>query len=114
MNYNKYCKRCGGIAKAVFHDNGNQITYTCECKETPLDRDEYIAGHRLDARLTQLKAMHELMCAANDEEIYMEWISVMPDQPIEDDFFSIACDDEQYNECFDLFVQLIANNDNRY
>lgn len=114
MNYNKYCKRCGSIAKPFYHDNGSLITYTCTCKATPLDDNEYIVGYRLDARLKQLKAMHELMCYANDEEIYMEWISVMPDCPTEDDFFSIACDDEQYNECFDLFVRLIANNDNRY
>ena len=68
----------------------------------------------LNARINQLKAMHSLMCEANDENIYMTWIYVMPDCPTEDDFSFIASDDEQYNECFDTFVRLIAKKGNRY
>lgn len=68
----------------------------------------------LSARMNQLKAMHELMLNANDEEIYMSWIYVMPDCPTEDDFESIAEDDELYNQCFDTFVRLIAKKSNRY
>ena len=30
-----------------------------------------------DARIKQLKAMHELMMLANDEDIYMTWIYTM-------------------------------------
>ena len=57
--------------------------------------------------------MHELMCQANDENIYMTWIYLMPDEPSEEDFEYIASDDEAYNECFDLFVKLIAKKGNR-
>ena len=32
----------------------------------------------------------------------------------EEYFIDIALDDEQYNECFDLFVKLIAKKGNRY
>ena len=67
-----------------------------------------------DARIKQLKAMHELMMLANDEDIYMAWIYTMPDEPSEDDFNYIAENEEAYNECFDEFVRLIKYKDNRY
>ena len=54
------------------------------------------------------------MCEANNENIYMVWIYLMPDCPSEEDFADIAINDEQYNECFDLFVELIAKKGNRY
>ena len=38
----------------------------------------------------------------------------MPDCPSEEDFRDIAMDDNNYNECFDKFVRLIAKNGNRY
>lgn len=60
------------------------------------------------ARVSQLKAMHSLMLDANDENIYMNWILLMPDEPSEYDFEDIAADDGLYNECFNLFIKLIA------
>lgn len=66
------------------------------------------------ARIKQLKAMHELMLNANDEEIYMTWIYRMPDCPTEEDFEDIAEDDEEYNACFNLFLKLIAKEGNRW
>ena len=67
------------------------------------------------ARMAQLKAMHELMMNANNEGIYMVWIVTgVPDCPTEDDFEDIAADDKLYNECFDLFVKLIAREGNRW
>lgn len=68
----------------------------------------------LRARIAQLKAMHELMLNANNEEIYMRWILLMPDEPTEDDFVNIAEDTEEYNEFFDFFVKLIADKGNRW
>lgn len=68
-----------------------------------------------ETRIAQLKAMHELMTSANDEEIYMSWITLgVPDCPSEDDFEYIAEDDKEYNDCFNLFVALIANEDCRW
>ena len=67
-----------------------------------------------NVRIRQLKAMHELMTLANDENIYMAWIYTMPDEPSEEDFEDIAEDDEMYNECFDAFVRLIKHDGNRY
>lgn len=62
-------------------------------------------------RIEQLKLMHQLMCKANDEATYMRWAMCgVPDSPREDDFEFIAEDDERYEECFDLFMKLMALN----
>ena len=110
MNRNYYCKHCGS---KVNFEYGMTQTYCSGC-DTSVQRIDTIAGFTRDARITQLKAMHELMTEANDENIYMTWIYLMPDCPSEEDFESIAISDEQYNECFDLFVKLIAKKGNRY
>ena len=113
MDFNRYCKKCGRIAQEVEPVNEKR-TYKCECTDSLLDYKDVIAGYTREARITQLKAMHTLMCEANDENIYMTWIYLMPDCPSEEDFIDIAMSDESYNECFDLFVKLIAHKDNRY
>ena len=73
-----------------------------------------MSNYTKQARIAQLKAMHELMINANDEDIYMTWIYLMPDEPSEEDFVEIAEDKATYNECFDLFVKLIADEGNRW
>lgn len=113
MDFNKYYKKCGRQVEEIAPIKGVRA-YKCECQEEPLKWNEAIAGFTKDARINQLKAMHELMCLANDESIYMSWIYTMPDCPTEDDFESIAIDDEQYCECCDKFVRLIAKPGNRY
>lgn len=60
-------------------------------------------------RKAQLKAMHEVILNANNENIYMTWISVgVPDCPSDDDFEFIAEIDEAYNEVCDLFIKLVS------
>ena len=113
MDFERYCKPCGSKVKEVY-DVPNERRFKCECKNDPLTYKDTIAGYTKDARVTQLRAMHDLMCEANDEYIYMTWIYLMPDCPSEEDFIDIALSDEQYNECFDLFVKLIAKDGNRY
>lgn len=110
MNTNRYCKKCGSQVELEY---GMTQTYCPGC-ETSVQRIDTIAGHTRDARITQLKAMHQLMLEANDENIYMSWIYLVPDCPSEEDFESIAIDDDEYNECFDKFVRLIAKDGNRY
>ena len=104
------CKECGHKVNFEF---GNNTSFCWTCGKEIWSKDA-MPMHRLDARVTQLKAMHTLMLEANDESIYMTWICTMPDCPSEEDFIDIALDDEMYNECFDLFVKLIADKDNRY
>lgn len=105
-----YCKKCSTLLN---FECGMTQVYCSGC-DTSVQRANAVAAHTIDARISQLKAMHQLMLEANDEGIYMTWIYLMPDCPSEEDFESIAIDDEQYNECFDLFVKLIAKNGNRY
>lgn len=112
MDFNNYCRHCGQKVKEIMCD-GPRI-FQCECQKEPLNRSEVISGFTKVARIAQLKAMHALMLEANDESIYMSWIYLVPDCPTEEDFIDIAMDDEQYNECFDKFVRLIAKNGNRY
>ena len=110
MNFNRYCKKCGHHIEF-----GYGITQAyCPLCDTSVQRIDTIAGHTIDARINQLKAMHELMTEANDENIYMSWIYLMPDCPSEEDFKFIALNDKSYNECFDKFVKLIAKDGNRY
>ena len=60
-------------------------------------------------RADQLKAMHEVMCCANDENIYDSWAMLaVPDVPLEQDFIDIAEDEEEYNYAVDLFIRLIS------
>lgn len=68
----------------------------------------------LEEKVNQLKAMHELMLNANDEEIYMTWIYTIPDEPSEQDFIEIASDEKEYNEVFDLFLRLINDEGVRF
>lgn len=106
----RYCKECGHHIEFQY---GEKTAY-CPICDKELTLKETIADYTLDARMTQLKAMHDLMCEANDEYIYMTWINLMPDCPSDEDIKGIALDDELYNECFDLFVKLIAKDGNRY
>ena len=113
MDFNKYCKKCGNKVEEIDPIDGKRA-YKCGCQEEPLKWNEVIAGFTKDARINQLKAMHNLMIEANDEYIYMSWIYLVPDCPNNDDFEEIAINDELFNECFDKFVQLIARPGNRY
>lgn len=64
---------------------------------------------KTNTRLKQIKAMHELMTQTNDEGLYMAWVLVMPDEPTENDFIDIAEDEQQFNDCYKLFVTLIQD-----
>ena len=110
MNMARYCKKCGHHIEFQY----GEVKEYCPICDKELERQDTIAGYTLDARMSQLKAMHDLMCEANDEYIYMTWINLMPDCPSMEDIKYIAIKDKSYNECFDLFVKLIAKSGNRY
>lgn len=110
MNMNRYCKECGHHIKFQY---GEQTAY-CPICDKEIERKDTISGYTRDARVKQLKAIHELMCNANNEDIYMSWIYTVPDCPSHEDFVDIAMDDGQYNECFDKFIKLIQKDGNRW
>ena len=67
--------------------------------------DEVIA--RMHSRIKLISAMHEIMKSMNNEDAYMEWIYIVPDEPSEDDFRSIAESDEDMAECEEAFFRII-------
>lgn len=105
-----YCKECGNHLEWDYENT----TVNCPHCNKELTRKDVIHASTRQSRIEQLKAMHNLMLLANDEGIYMSWIYVMPDGATDEDFEDISIDDELYNECFDLFVKLIAYKGNRY
>lgn len=107
----RYCKACG---HHISFGNGEKMSYCPICdREVEYSKDT-IGTHSLRSRISQLKAMHQLICEANDEDIYFSWIATFPDEPSDEDFYDVAMDDEAYNECFDEFVKLVADEGNRY
>lgn len=106
----RYCRHCGHHLNTKY---GEEYIY-CPLCDIAITFKETISTHTRDARLSQIKSMHTLMTEANDEMIYMAWIYLVPDCPSEEDFIEIALNDKLYNECFDLFVKLIAKDGNRY
>lgn len=110
MDFNHYCKECGHLIEFEY---GKTTSYCPHCNKE-IERKDTIAGYTMKARVAQLKAMHELIGRANDEDIYMAWIYDVPDGATEEDFIDIAIDDEEYNRIFNLFVKLIAKDGNRY
>ena len=111
MDNNYYCIHCGSVVKFEY----KQKTTICPDCQREIAHEDAMPGWTREARINQLKAMHNMMCEANDENIYMAWIAYgMPDCPQEYDFIDMALDDEAYNETFDLFVELIQKKGNRW
>ena len=110
MNLNRYCKECGTKVE-LDYEKGTAYCMICN---KDIERKDTIAGYTRDARVSQLKAMHELMLNCNDENLYMSWICTMPDEPSEMDFQEIAIDDNSYNECWDKFLKLVPKNGMRW
>jgi hypothetical protein len=105
------CRNCGN---KINFECGEETIYCTGCQSEISRPKDVIHTTTFTTRVEQIKAMHEIMCNANDENIYMSWIYVMPDCATQEDFEYIAADDESYNECFDLFVKLIADEGNRW
>ena len=110
MEYKHYCPHCGQEIKTEY----GLENYTChQCKQNLLYKD-LVPSWTLKARMNQLRAMNTLMCNCNHEGIYEHWIYLMPDEATEEDFFDMALSKENYNECFDLFLKLVAKNGMRW
>ena len=112
LDLSKYlCKHCG--AKVGFGCE-EKTTYCVGCGKEITRPVDTMPTYTFNARIAQLKAMHELISNANDESIYMSWIYLMPDGATEEDFEYIALDDDLYNECWDLFAELVKRKGNRW
>lgn len=110
MDFNRYCRTCGHHIEFTY---GEETGY-CPVCDKEVTRKDTIPGWTRGARVEQLKAMHTLMCNANDENIYGSWIYLVPDGATEEDFIDIAMDDQAYHEAFDKFIKLIQKFGNRW
>ena len=61
-----------------------------------------------EMRKNLLKQMHAYVIEIGDEELYMDWITLgVPDEPSEEDYNSIAEDDEAWVYICKLFGKLV-------
>lgn len=60
-------------------------------------------------KLKLLKAMDTVVTCINDEEAYMWWVNIVPDQATESDFRFIVEDDEEYEAAVRVFGQICKN-----
>lgn len=110
MEFKHYCPYCGAEIETEYEI----IDYTFKtCKQNILYKD-LVPNWTLEARINQLRAMNILICNCNDENIYGRWIYLMPDEATEEDFFDMALSEKNYNECFDLFLKLVAKSGMRW
>lgn len=58
-----------------------------------------------DDRLRAVHLMHEVMLSMNNENAYMAWIWVMPDEPTEYDFADFA-EESEFEELEDTFDRI--------
>ena len=54
-------------------------------------------------RIIWIKAMNDVIIDDGDEYIWIRWISIVPDEPQEDDFEFIANNEELWNDCWNFF-----------
>lgn len=62
----------------------------------------------IQQRIKLLQAMHTLILYMNDENAYMEWIYLVPDQPSDEDFLDMAEDTLLYGEACREFRRLVG------
>lgn len=58
-------------------------------------------------RLLAIQKMHQDIIDLGDEELYMVWIMMVPDEPSDWDFVDIAEDKEFFEECVALYKRLM-------
>ena len=64
------------------------------------------------ARIEILKAMHHYMMNVNDEDAYFHWTIIgVPDEPMEEDYESIADDENEWEDIVKYFATLIKDYD---
>ena len=72
------------------------------------EKNKTVAEQITEKRIENLRKMHDRMLHMNNENAYMWWIEYMPDEPSDDDFASIAEDDEQYEEMVEVFLKVLT------
>lgn len=63
----------------------------------------------IDIKLDLLKQMHHIILNINIEEMCADWALLVGHNPCDIDFKHIAEDDGYYNECSNLFADLVTD-----
>ena len=63
----------------------------------------------IQKRFEQLKAMHTIIMSMNDEQAYMSWIYLIPDQADDEDLLMCAEDEEIFADACTKFRSLIRD-----
>ena len=71
-------------------------------KESIMKRDEL-------NRYEVIKSMHKIICNMNNEEAYLRWIYLVPDEATDDDFRSIASNKNLMADCEQVFCKIIED-----
>lgn len=58
-------------------------------------------------KIELLTSMHNIVKSLNNENAYMTWIYLIPNQPTDDDFVDIAEDKELFELAIKLFREII-------
>lgn len=61
-------------------------------------------------KMNLLGGMNQYIIDMGDEDVWLTWIMLVPDQCTEDDLISIAEDDELWKEVCSLFGRLVEKN----
>lgn len=68
----------------------------------------------IDARANLVEQMTEyLRTKVDDENAYMSWINLVPDEATKEDFVDIASDDELWIDCCKKFGELVKTYDEK-
>lgn len=62
-------------------------------------------------KVALLKKMNQLILDMPDENIYIQWIAIVPDEATQDDFEYIASSPSLWREVFATFAELTADNE---
>lgn len=61
----------------------------------------------MNRRFELMQAMHTIICAMNDEDAYMRWIYLVPDEATDEDLREIAEDDEFFADVCKAFRRIL-------
>lgn len=63
----------------------------------------------IDIKVNRLKQMHHIIVNINNEDMRGDWELLIGSKPCDEDFKHIAEDDGYYDECSNLFTDLVTD-----
>lgn len=63
----------------------------------------------IDIKVSRLKQMHHIIVNINNEDMRGDWELLIGNKPCDADFKHIAEDDGYYDECSNLFADLVTD-----